>query len=410
MKQDSRTTKPVLLIGLNLAGSLLFFALAAGAVMELRSPTTGGPPVGVTSSVQQYLPPVRGSAPHAAADSPEPDTANSGAPDTGDLQHAAVRRRPADALPIEAVVGTRDEVVTAGHVAWGSFSDWDLVLLGRFLAIDDMVDEYARYYGNDYLWQFAAYCSESTLNPIAKGTDPGDRGLGQVGEESGGIARGWLVDPSNPYYLPGFDATKSPWDPETNIVLSSVILRSFYAMPGVIDNESAYAHLTYGLAARDSGGTITPVAAARVDRAASFLGRLTAYTQLKMEYAGKARIGEGRFQPPTDDNDPRVKELLSLDRTFDDGEPMYGALRGFYLQQAEASDDAWTKATFVGEASTLDRLLVHVYGEVDDVEQARLIAAVDELSGLAASSSDPQFVRYVDQFEADQGLPPGPKG
>lgn len=407
MKPDSRSTRRFLLIVLNVAGSLLFLALAAGAVIELRSPATTVSPA-PEQPARQYVPPARGSASPPAADSGSPDVTTSVSPDTGDLQHPAVRRRPADALPIEAQVGTRASVADAPDVTWTRFSNWDLVLLGRFLAIDDMVDEYSRYYGNDYLWQFAAYCSESTLNPMAKGTDPGDRGLGQVGDESGTTAREWLTDPSNPYYLPGFDASRTPWDPETNIVLSSVILRSFYAMPGVTDNESAYAHLTYGLAARDSSGVTTPAAAARVDRAASFLGRLTAYTQLKLEYGARVGVGEGRFAWQSDDADPAVTELLALDRTFDDGTPMYSALRGFYLEQADASDDAWTKATYIGEASTLNRLLVHVYGEADDATQSRVAAAVDQLAALAAASSDPQFVQYVDQIEAEQGLPPGP--
>lgn len=409
MTQDRRPTRAGLLVLLNVAGSLLFLALAAGAVMELRSPASATP---AASSTPVQPPGTIATRPPMATPAGEPPvsttTPTSSTPTEPDQPRPAVHRTPAEVLPIEINPRTRQDVTESDRVDWPAFSDWDLVLLGRFLAIDDLVDEYARYYGNDYLWQFAAYCSESTLNPIAKGTDPGDRGLGQVGDESGAVAAEWASDPDNPYYLARFDDTRSTWDPETNIVLSSVILRSFYAMPGVADNETAYALLTYGLAARDESGTITPLARARVARAASFLDRLTAYTQLEAAYGASLPVGEGRFQDTAVTDNAIAAGLLALDQSLDDGQPMYEALRAFYLDQAAASDDPWTKATFVGEASTLDRLLVHVYEERDPQAEEQVATAVEDLVALVSASSDARLVEYVGRIQAEQGLPPGP--
>lgn len=406
MTRRTGSTPRGLLLALNLGGTVLVMALAASVVVALRT-QSGRTNADARGAGVQQAAPTGASPPPAGSASPGVTPVSPAASDGGDLRRPDVRRLPADVLPTQVSVRTRADVAAAEPIVWPAFSEWDRVLLGRFLAIDDLVDQYSSYYGNDYLWQFAAYCSESTLNPIAKGTDPGDRGLGQVGDESGTTAAHWASDPGNVYYLPGFDASRSPWDPETNLVLSSVILRSFYAMPRVIDNESAYAHLTYGLAAEDSSGAITPQAQERVTRAASFIDRLTAYTQLKHAFRANTAAGEGRFSANSPAPDPLVAQLLALDETYRDGEPMYAALRTFYLEQAEASDDLWTKATYIGEASTLDRLLVHVYGNEDDDTHVAVLTAVDNLTSLASTSPDSRLLQYVDQIQAEQALPPG---
>src|SRR5262245_42932753 len=62
-----------------------------------------------------------------------------------------------------------------------TLTPWDNALLGRWIAIDNIVRRYARHYRIPAMWTMQTFASESVMNPLAKGSQPDDRGIGQVG-------------------------------------------------------------------------------------------------------------------------------------------------------------------------------------------------------------------------------------
>lgn len=341
-------------------------------------------------------------------------------PDTSSPASATpARTLPRDVLPIYTVTRTRRQVqqdLLAGKDSGnaGITSAWDHILLGRYLAIDDFVDRYSAYYGTDYIWQLAAYCSESIMDPLAKGPDfDGDKGLGQVAKESERIGRIWASDPSNPYYVASFDPGRSVWDPETNVILSTITLRSLYALPVVTSNAIAYGHLTVGLSAVDTQGNLTPRAAARVERAAGFVTKLTGFVGLKLAYAPISRGGSEAALENADAtfdaaagklNDSIVRDLLAIDRANADGSPITVALRDYFLQLSSTATGPWNETMYLGEAVNLARVADEVYGIPSGAAWKALRQRANDLSGSVYASGDSSLISY---FAGVDGKIPG---
>jgi hypothetical protein len=300
---------------------------------------------------------------------------------------------PASLLPIQVPVRTLVELqmdVLMGRERGASLEDpspWDVVLLGRYLAIDGLVARWSQYYGTDFAWQVAAYCFESALNPLAQGPDPGDRGVGQVGFDSERTARAWAGDRANPYFARGFDVRGDIWDPETNVVLSTITLRSLYAMPSTTSNERAYAYLTRGLSAVDAHGVIAPEALERVGGAESFLGEIYAFVGLKLAYSPRASGGEALQERGADSGASRLSQekntmlraLLAIDEEHADGADTYIALRDFYLGMVPSEPSIWAQTVYLSEAVNMTRLGAAGYRIPSDAAWG---AVRDELASL----------------------------
>jgi hypothetical protein len=331
--------------------------------------------------------------------------------------------RPTSSLPIQ--VATRDYATVVRQAISlhplapnATFGIWDEVLLGRYLAVDGLIAKYADHYGNDVLWQVLAYCSESTLDPLAQGGYADDRGLGQVGYPSEATTRAWGADPSSPYYTADLSPSGSIWDPQTNIILSAIALRSVYAEPQIDSNEQAYGTYTVGDAALSSTGSLSPLAAARVQRASSFEPEIGEFIALKALANPQPQSGSEtivaaaaitRAAGFAQIMDPVVREILLIDAEFGDGKSVYLALRDLYLRlAAEPTALGWGTVTFLGDALRFTELAERVYGTPGDAAYARISQEV-YAAGVVGSSSDAALRQAYAQLllSLRAHLPPG---
>ncbi len=326
------------------------------------------------------------------------------------------RTLPRDALPIYATTQTRREVqedLLAGKVTGHAniTGAWDYILLARYLAIDDFVDRYSSYYGTDFIWQLAAYCSESIMDPLAKGPDvDGDKGLGQVAKESERIGRMWAADPSNLYYVESYDPSRSVWDPETNVILSTITLRSLYALPVVTSNAIAYGHLTVGLSAVDSSGNLTPRAAGRVERAAGFVDKLVGFVGLKLAYAPSGGGGSEAARESAESTfvrtsgkltDHVVRDLLAIDRANADGSAISVALRDYFLGLAKTANGPWNETMYLGEAVNLARVVDDIYDIPSGVAWKALRERAEALAPAVYASGDTSLISFFAKIESN---------
>jgi hypothetical protein len=277
-------------------------------------------------------------------------------------------------LPIRVRVETAESLQRwaesegrARIAAAAPLSPWEVVTLGRFLAIDGLVMRNSEYFGNDPVWLMLALSSESALDPLAKGIEPGDRGLGQVGYTSEAAARAWATDGRSPYRVAGFDPSPNIWEPAQNILLASIVLRSLYAMDDVETHPQAYARYTHGLKAVQ-GGNLSSDSEIRVKRAQSYEASTRLFFALaNLDLAGSAApLLEDRF----------VRRLLAINKEHEDGMAMYRALRDAYVAEAARPDiTPWQFALLMREALTYSQLEHVVTGTPDD----RDVAAIADL-------------------------------
>jgi hypothetical protein len=256
---------------------------------------------------------------------------------------------------------------------------WSQILLGRLLAIDEIVARHAAYYGTDYLGQLLAFAAESLLDPLAQGPQIDDRGIGQVGDWAESIGRVWASDPDSRYYSPDLDPERSIWDPETNIILASMLFRWVYTTPEVTTPQVAYGVYTRGHRTLRPDGSLGPEAQVRVDRAESYRERMLDFFRLKLGIGGPAQH-------------PLTRGILEIDRNFEDGQDTYRALRDYYLDIAENPADAAMAVLLAQEALLYNDLLTGIYGEDGGQEYRRLLAALVTLEPRAAVLGDPQTV------------------
>jgi hypothetical protein len=263
------------------------------------------------------------------------------------------------------------------------------VLLGRLLAIDDLLARYADHYGNDYLFHILSLMAESVLDPLAQGPQEDDRGLGQVGYWAERAGRDWGTETNNVYYTPNLSANASVWEPETNLILSSILMRWVATHPAIDSPGKNYAVYTFGDAGVDSRGAISPIARIRVDRAESHRATIMNFLRLKAFDGDVA--------------DPVTSAILAIDRTKADGREAYTALRTYYLGLVASTSDPWVVTLFGQEALNLIDLSERVYGERGLDFYARLQVALQSRQQLVASDGSPpvqaQFRRLVAETE-----------
>ena len=256
-----------------------------------------------------------------------------------------------------------DELRSEAEPARDDMEPWSQILLGRLLAIDDMVAKHSTYYGTDYLEQLLAFAAESLFDPLAQGPQVDDRGIGQVGYWAEEAGRRWAGDRQSRYYSPDLDPDGSIWDPETNIILATAVMRWIYTSPDVTSPQTAYAVYTRGHeGGLRPGGALGPEAQVRVDRAASYRERVLDFFRLK--------LGMGEAQHPL------TVGILELDRTNEDGEEMYRALRDYYTEIVEDPADPAVAVLLAQEALGYSDLLGRIYSEDVEAEYLRLHTAL----------------------------------
>ncbi len=369
--------------------------------LATTTPTSTTSPA-VTPKGDGAAPDVRPWATPAPESPPPEDEQGVWARRSGDHSTPHHRPTPAEVLPIQVDVDTAAEVraEVAAHTTepLPSLGIWDHVLLGRLLAIDDLVAQHSGYYGTDYLWELLVFSSESTLDPIAKGPEPGDRGLGQVSFESEATTRTWGSDPWSDYYYAGLDNRRSIWDPETNVILATIVLRSIYAVPTVTSNQEAYAIYTDGHAAISPDGHIVRPTEVDVARAASFRDRLVrdlglkAYVNFDVAAGAedlRAELSRERVRRLAAVSDPVVRELLAVDFKAADGREAYIALRDLYLRLAFSGEySGWAQVTYLSEALMLTKLGDVVYGLYSEPQYQTIDALLDSTEAFVLSADE----------------------
>jgi hypothetical protein len=275
-------------------------------------------------------------------------------------------RTPAQILPIN--IQARDAAAlrewaasedAKAYLGQDGMGPWELTMFGRVLAIDGFVESYAAHYGTDLVWQMMALWSQSSLDPLAEGPEDGDRGLGQVSFQSEKTARKWASNQKGAYYDSLFRREASIWDPETNIALSTIVLRSIYAMRDVDSSAQAYARYSDGLVAMRNH-VISPVALIDVRRAESLQEQVLTF------YAAKY-AEPGTVAPALGETSSMTETMLALDRELADGAPMYLALRDLYVAEAAVIAPGWASALYLSDALMFTALGSRVYG-VDGAE------------------------------------------
>jgi hypothetical protein len=309
--------------------------------------------------------------------------------------------RDARELPMRAEIRSA-AVLTAwartegrdGLMQAAALNPWEQVMLGRFIAIHNLVLDTSERFGNDALWMFQILASESALDPLAQGPEDGDRGLGQVSFASEYQAALWAADPSSPYDVPDFDPARTVWHPQKNLTLAAIVLRSLYAMPDVTTHAEAYARYTHGLDAVIDG-RIAERTVHRVERAEGYEEQLRFFLVL-------AHIP---FDQITSDADApvlraeMVRDMLLIGQVVDPGMPRYLALRDLYLAQKDSHGPSlWGLVLQMREALNYTRLAEQVAGidghqyvvEIHEAIQARMgeiEATGDELLITAAQAT-----------------------
>ncbi len=260
---------------------------------------------------------------------------------------------------------------------------WNEVEFGRFLAIRPLVFDAADRVGIGPLFLFQALASESALDPLAQGPEPGDRGLGQVSFASERTASAWAADAHSPYHVAGFQASTSIWEPRQNVTLAAIVMRSIYAMPDVTSNDEAYARYTSGVSAVH-GSTIADRAVPRVRRANGYEPSLRVFLALSA------------VDPRRDADTPALKTGLVADMLrVTDGKTSalarYRALRELYLSPRAARTYVgapWSLVLHMQDALTFARLAERVDGENVGADVARIDALVrDQLPHIEAGGN-----------------------
>lgn len=256
-----------------------------------------------------------------------------------------------------------DELRAEGQPPAGYPEPWSQILFGRLMAIDEMVARHSTYYGTDYLDQLLAFAAESLLDPLAQGPQVDDRGIGQVGYWAEKVGRRWAGDPDSRYYSPDLDPDGSIWDPETNIILATTVMRWVYTSPEANSPQMAYGLYTRGHDGLRPDGNLGRDAQVRVERAESYRQRFLDFFRLK--------LGLGDTSPQ-----PLLAGILALDADHEDGQDMYRALRDYYIQIVEDPADPAVAVLLAGEAVRYNDLLTRIYGEDGHAEYVRLYEAL----------------------------------
>lgn len=279
--------------------------------------------------------------------------------------------RPRDVLPLHFTPESAQTVLAGltreGTLADGDLPLWDKILLGRLLAIDEITADRSSYYETDYLGLLLAFAAESLLDPLAQGPQVDDRGLGQVGFWMEAEGRRWLSDPHSLYYRPGFNATASIWEPETNITLAAAMSRWVYTSPEIKDPLTGYAVYTRGHIALLSGGRLESEAQVRLERADSYRERMLNFLRLKLGIGAESE-------------DAIVRGIVAIDRTEPDGRQTYRALRDLYMEYLEEPDSLYAAVLLSREALTFTDLLNDIYGESQRAEYEELLGVLRVLA------------------------------
>ncbi|MCC6268838.1 MAG: hypothetical protein IT300_14820 [Dehalococcoidia bacterium] len=246
-------------------------------------------------------------------------------PVAGSYVHASPTPKPPAALP--------------------TLSLWQTALLGRWIAIDGYVNASTRRYKIPTRWTTMAFASESVLNPLAKGSEPGDRGIGQVGFYTEEWTRAEATDPKHPNYNPDVKKHASIWNPQVNIALASISFKWVYSLKYVKSPADAYAVYTVGIHAINPDGSYVPKAQERVDRARSFRKLLATFSRLK-----RASRGMDQTELEAAIPDPLVRAILGIDHSSRDGEAVYSDLVSAYMVSVRENDSAWRTVILGGEA------------------------------------------------------------
>lgn len=226
-----------------------------------------------------------------------------------------------------------------------TLSLWETALLGRWIAIDGYVTKYTRRYKVPARWTTMAFASESVLNPLAKGAEPGDRGIGQVGFYTEKWTRAQATNPGHPNYNPDIKKHGSVWNPQVNIALASISFNWVYSLKYVKSPADAYAVYTVGIHAINPDGSYVPKAQERVDRARGFRKLLASFSRLKR--AAK-NMDDAELEAAV--ADPLVRAVLRIDQSSRDGENVYTDLVAAYSDSIRSNESAWRTVILGGDA------------------------------------------------------------
>jgi hypothetical protein len=258
-----------------------------------------------------------------------------------------------------------------------SLSPWENVLFGRWIAIDSTARTYANRYGLSAQWTMQTFASESVMNPMAQGSQPDDRGIGQVGYRAENYGRPRGTNPNNPDYTPGLRANGSIWDTRTNIILASIWYRWVYNQSYVHTPQQAYAVSTYGTGAILSDGTIRWDAQQRVNRARSFGPLLSTFASAKQQSRSYTWAQLVANVP-----DPLTRDLLYIDGHTTEGADVYAKLAARYIREVASTRSPWVVNMFGREALTyLDEGRI-AYGTNQSVNYSALVTALVAKRGL----------------------------
>lgn len=250
-------------------------------------------------------------------------------------------------LALAPVAGSHIEATPASQppAALPTLSLWETALLGRWVAIDGYINKYTRRYKIPARWTTMAFASESVLNPLAKGAEAGDRGIGQVGFYTEHWTRAQATDPDHANYNPDVSRHGSVWNPLVNIVFASISFNWVYTLDYVKSPADAYAVYTVGIHAFNPDGSYVEKAQERVNRARGFRKLLASFSRLKR---AAQRMEPSRLE--TAIPDPLVRAILEVDRTGRDGQPVYTALVSAYMAAIRDGNSAWRTVILGGEA------------------------------------------------------------
>lgn len=277
---------------------------------------------------------------------------------------AATETRPSQAQPSSAII---------------SLTPWQNVLFGRWIAIDGTVRTYAYRYGIPAQWTMQTFASESVMNPMSQGSQPDDRGIGQVGYLAENYGRARATNPSNPDYFAAFP-NKSIWDVRTNIGLAFIWYRWVYNQSYVHTPQQAYAVSTYGPGAILADGTIRWDAQQRVDRATSF-GPLISSFETAKETSRSYTWAELVANVP----DPLTRDLLYINAHSTEGADTYAQLAARYIREVSSTKSPWVVNMFGREALTyLDEGRI-AYGTSQSANYAALVSALTSKRSLFSS-------------------------
>ncbi len=261
-----------------------------------------------------------------------------------------------------------------------TLTPWENILFGRWLAIDDTVARFTRRYKLPTMWTMQTFASESVMNPVSQGSQPDDRGIGQVGylAERYGRARG--TNPKNRDYTPALRKNGSIWDPKTNVILASIWYRWVYSQPYVRSHEQAYAVSTFGPDAILGDGTIRWDAQQRVDRAKSWYPALSEFARARNATRSMSWNQLKRAVP-----DRMTRDLLYLNSHRREGAPMYLAMADRYLKEVRSTKSPWVTVMFGEEALLYLDQLRRAYGRNMGPRYDQLVTRLYAKRGLFGS-------------------------